>query len=73
MDALDINLLENTVLSPSASLGNLSNIPKLPEFPQNIVDKESTNPTNMFHEDMIPQNNEKIATLFRNRIFFTFA
>ena len=53
MDALDINSLENIILSPSASFGNLSNNPKLLEFPQNIVENESTKPNNVFHEDML--------------------
>ena len=61
IDMLDINSLQDTVLSPSPSVANLTNIPKLPDFPQNIVTKLSGN--DIFLEDTLSQNNEKIATL----------
>ena len=63
MNALEINSLENTILSPSTSFGNFSNVPKLPEFPQNIGVNLSKTPTNVFKEDTLCRNNEKIGTL----------
>ena len=63
MEELDINSLENTVLSPSTSLLNLTDVPKLPEFPKNIATTETLKANHIFHEDTLSKNNEKLATL----------
>ena len=63
MEDLDINSLEKTVLSPSTSLLNLTEVPKLPEFPKNIAITETSKANHIFHEDTLSNNNEKIATL----------
>ena len=63
IDTLDINLLQDTELSPSPSVANLSNIPKLPDLPQNIITTNSGMQNNIFNEDTLSYNNEKISML----------